>query len=91
VDHRNGNTLDNRRSNLRICTQSQNMCNKAKQSNNTSGHVGVSWFRDLSKWRVQVKVNGVTHSGGYHATIEEAIKARAELAAKLHGDFVKLA
>jgi hypothetical protein len=58
TDHINKNTLDNRVSNLRICTRSQNMMNRGKNSNNTSGYKGVTHIN--SGWKAQIKVNGKT-------------------------------
>lgn len=51
VDHVNGNTLDNRRSNLRICTTSQNSQNSKKRSGGSSRFKGVHWRDDAKKWR----------------------------------------
>jgi len=56
VDHINGNKLDNRRSNLRICTVSQNGANRDKQKNNSSGFKGVFWNKRDNKWLAQIRV-----------------------------------
>lgn len=55
VDHINGNTLDNRRSNLRICSRPENMWNMSMRPSNTSGFKGV--FRFRSKWASQITVH----------------------------------
>ena len=46
VDHINGDRLDNRRQNLRVCTQGQNNCNRLERVDNTSGFRGVSQRKD---------------------------------------------
>ena len=59
VDHVNGNTLDNQKSNLRLITRRQNLQNNHKK-NKTSQFVGVSWEKDRKKWRSQIAINGKT-------------------------------
>jgi hypothetical protein len=55
VDHINGNSLDNRRDNLRLVTPQQNAMNRGPQINNTSGYKGVSWNKRSKKWQVSVR------------------------------------
>src|SRR5687767_14638664 len=51
VDHINGNTLDNRRSNLRVCSRKQNARNSRRPAHNRSGFKGVSWDKQTGRWR----------------------------------------
>src|SRR5574344_1302615 len=66
VDHINGNPLDNRKENLRICEQKYNVLNKKIPTNNTSGVAGVSWNKEKSKWEVYVAINKKRIRLGYH-------------------------
>lgn len=58
VDHINGNTLDNRKCNLRIVTEEQNAMNKSPQKNCTSKYIGVCWIKKSLKWSASIYVNG---------------------------------
>lgn len=58
VDHVDGRKLWNIKSNLRICTQTENKRNTGKRSTNTSGYKGVTWSRRAGKWMAQISVNG---------------------------------
>lgn len=87
VDHINHDTLDNRRSNLRICTRSQNNMNHRKRSDNVSGYKGVSYKTSHKKWRAAICVGGKSHHIGYYSTPEEAHAARLEVIQKFHKDF----
>lgn len=92
VDHKNGEGLDNRRSNLRYCSLSQNQGNRRLQKNNTSGYRGVSFKKDcpLRPWRVEFQFqNNVIHVGQF-ATKEEAACAYNAKAKELFGDFARL-
>lgn len=57
VDHINGNPLDNRSENLRVCTQGNNTINKSFISNNTSGFIGVSFDKKRNKWCAEIRIN----------------------------------
>ena len=91
VDHIHHNTLDNRKSELRICTPSQNQHNRAIQANNTSGYKGVSWHKQRQKWLARIKVNGKRISLGLFLTPELAHAAYCRAALELHGDFARVA
>lgn len=89
VDHKNHNGLDNRRSNLRRATQSQNNANQGLRRNNTSGAKGVSWDKVNRKWLVQIRKNYRRCTIGRFDSIEEAAKAYNRKAKELFGEFAK--
>lgn len=76
IDHINRNRIDNQISNLREVSHKQNNQNKGKAGNNTSGHTGVCWHKQKSKWQTHIKHNRKRIHLGYFATIEEAVAAR---------------
>ena len=87
VDHINGLKYDNRKSNLRICTYSDNSKNQKKRSNNTSGVTGVSWCEKDSCWVAQICVNGRTmYLGGFQEK-SDAIKVRKKAEEKYFGEY----
>lgn len=86
-DHINGNSLDNRRSNLRLATQSQNNFNSRLNIRNTSGYKGVTWSKQRSKWQAQISVNKTYINLGHYDTPQEAYEAYKEAARKYHGEF----
>lgn len=90
VDHKNRNALDNRRRNLRIASDAENARNRSPRSNNTSGYVGVDWDIRANKWRAQISHNYKKIFIGYFDDLMEAVKARDEMAKKLHGEFAYL-
>ena len=87
VDHINGNTLDNRKSNLRVVTQSENNMNKRIQNNNTSGITGVYFDTYSNKWRAAIKGRGRKFYLGKYNDINDAIKARKEAEIKYFGEY----
>jgi HNH endonuclease len=84
VDHKNHVRSDNRWKNLRSATALTNAHNLSKRAKNTSGHTGA--FRCRSKWRAQIKVNGVVqHLGVFdspyaaHRAYKKAAQQRATM------------
>lgn len=90
VDHKNGDKTDNRRSNLRLCTQGFNLANKNLSSRNTSGYKGVSWDKQRSKWRSRVIKNRKYYHCGFHVSAELAARAYDAKARELFGEFASL-
>lgn len=76
IDHINGDTWDNSWSNLRDVPQLLNNKNKVMQSNNTSGCTGVSYRRDINRWRAYTKDANKQINIGSYPTFEEAVAAR---------------
>lgn len=87
IDHINHNGLDNRKSNLRICNNSQNLCNCNISKNNKSGCKGVYWSNDRQKWCAQITINNKTKGLGRYNNYEDAVKARNEAAFKYYEEF----
>lgn len=78
VDHINHKTTDNKWSNLRKSTLSENQKNSSLNKNNTSGHIGIYWNKKANKWHAQLKSNNETIYLGLFRNKEDAIKARQE-------------
>ena len=72
VDHKNRNKLDNRKSNLRPATNSQNQANRKSMSTNTSGFRGVYLDKTRKKWVAEIIIEGKKHHLGRYETKEEA-------------------
>jgi hypothetical protein len=88
-DHIHGPTTrnDNRKSNLRPATQTQNLMNTKLRSNNTSGVKGVRWRKDTGKWTATIWVDKKCISLGCFTEFDNAVKARKEAEEKYFGDF----
>lgn len=80
IDHRDGNTLDNRKQNLRFCTQQQNLMNKSKAK-------GISWNKRQKKWEVYIGVNNKRIKLGYYINKKFALKIRRSAELKYYGEF----
>lgn len=89
IDHINGNPTDNRMSNLRECTQTQNMRNARIRKDNTSGIKGVYWVKKEQKWRAFINVGGKLIILGTFEMKEEAAECRRKAASKEFGDFAR--
>ena len=87
VDHRRGNKLDNRKSELRICTASENNRNKGTNKNNISGYKGVYWDNKHQEWRAQITVNYKTIALGRFTDKNDAIVARLKAEEKYFGEY----
>ena len=87
VDHISGDILDNRQSNLRLCTHAQNMCNKRLTVKNTSGFKGVTFCKSSGKWKAQIQSGGKGLGLGRFDSPEEAHKAYCFAASRLHEEF----
>jgi hypothetical protein len=88
VDHRNHNTLDNRRSNLRTATRLQNAQNRSGASSNSAlGVRGVRLRKDTGKYEANHAYGGVSRYLGCFSTLEEAAKVVAAERRRVMGDY----
>ena len=72
IDHKDGNPLNNTRSNLRVVSNALNSRNKKKHKNNTSGYNGISWNKKADCYIIRKYIDGVRKYGGSAKTLEEA-------------------
>ncbi len=90
VDHKNHNTLDNRKSNLRICTPAQNSFNRIPSEKGTSRYKGVYWSSDRKRWIAVIGFrNRLIHIGCFDYELDAAV-AYDDKAAELFGEFAAL-
>ena len=87
VDHIKHINYDNRKSELRIGTQSENNMNRTVQKNSTSGVTGVNYLKRNNKWRAMIEFNKQRHYLGVFENKEDAIKARKEAEEKYFGEW----
>ena len=90
VDHINGNRLDQRKSNLRLCTSLENSRNKQKQDNSSSQFVGVSFDKVKLKWCASIRHDNKSRHLGYFNNEIDAAKARDDATRKHFGGFGQL-
>jgi hypothetical protein len=85
IDHKDGNSLNNKFCNLRKATRSQNSYNRPAKKNTATGLKGA--YRHGDRFRAKIFYNGKQTHLGYFDTAEQAYKAYCDAAIKLHGDF----
>lgn len=93
IDHINGDSLDNRKANLRLCSPYDNMHNAKKYQTSTNPFKGVTYRARNNirkRWGAQICVNGRRHSLGCFLTAEEAARAYNAKALELSGPFARL-
>lgn len=89
VDHRFHDTLDNRKSQLRIATHAQNCHNQRRRRDNSSGHKGVCWVPSIGKWRVRITLHGKRKLIGEYLDKGDATAAAKNAAEEMHGEFAR--
>jgi hypothetical protein len=91
LDHKSLDRADNRLSNLRPATPTEQNGNQGVRSNNTSGVKGVSWSTPLSKWKATLTVQGSNRHLGYFIHIDDAAAAYEKAANDHFGEFARCA
>ena len=84
IDHKNRVRIDNRLSNLRDVSYTDNSQNIGVPIHNRSGHLGVSWLKTHKSWTVFIKVDGKNKWLGYFKDLEQAVAARKAGEAKYY-------
>lgn len=87
VDHVDHDGLNNRRSNLRICTRSENLQNQRKRLDNASGFKGVNFYKRTGRWRAYIMKDRKSQHLGYFDTPEEAYAKYCAASQELHGEY----
>lgn len=87
VDHKDCDSFNNKRNNLRICTQQENAYNKSFMSNNKSGIIGVVWDKHRERWAPEIRYEKQRCHLGRYGKFEEAVYARYIAGKSLFQDF----
>ncbi|MFA9398372.1 MAG: HNH endonuclease [Clostridiaceae bacterium] len=90
VDHINRNKLDNQKSNLRIVTRQQNMCNKDSYKNSSSRYKGVTWHKKDNRWDAQIRLNKQIYFIGSFEDEDVAAAAYNHYAKRFFGEYAVL-
>jgi hypothetical protein len=92
VDHINGNQLDNRRLNLRVCTKTQNLQNSKLSKDSKNKYKGITFVKryKIKPWKASIMLNGKRYWLGQYATQEDAGSAYDKKAVELFGEFARL-
>lgn len=90
TDHVNGNSLDNRKENLRICTNQQNLRNRKNPNKNNKLEIkGVHWCQSNKKFQATIQVNGKTIHLGFYNVLGDADSAYRFAEEKHFGIFAR--
>ena len=89
LDHKDGDSLNNRASNLRPATRRQNNRNKGIYANNSTGYRGVIYCRESGKYRARIGLGGKKKTIGRFPTAEEASQAYEAFARENYGEFYR--
>lgn len=89
IDHKHGKQTrnDNRKENLRIATNQENLRNCSIREDNTSGNTGISWHKNKKKWIAQIGVDSKLIYLGVFGKYEEAVQARKQAEQKYFGEW----
>lgn len=87
VDHKDGNGFNNRKNNLRVCSQGENVINKSFMSNNTSGFIGVSYREVKNRYDPEIRRDEIRCHLGYTETLKEAVYKRYYAEQLVFGQF----
>lgn len=90
TDHKDGNGLNNQRSNLRQATVSQNAANISSHKNSTSKYLGIYWDKNRGRWFATIRKNKVDRFLGRFKDEKDAALAYNKAAMELHGEFARL-
>lgn len=90
VDHIDGDGLNNRRENLRICTPAQNRQNLIRAKFNPHGYRGVTWCKARNRFVAQIRHNNRIIYLGMFRAVEDAAMAYDEAARRIRGPFARV-
>ncbi len=90
IDHINGDKLDNRRANLRVCTHQQNAFNQQRRNTNTSGYIGVSAVRGKNRYEAYIHLHGHKYHLGLFSSASQAARVRDCVSRLVYGEYARL-